>query len=63
RSIEINYLDIKKPTKRFHKVKLTKDPRRTLTTIRRTIRKQHYRKDLKMAALRRASALLRGQRL
>jgi len=55
--------NVRKPAKRFHKVKLTKDSRRTLTSIRRTIRKQRYRKDLKMAALRRASALLRGQRL
>ncbi|CAF0940406.1 unnamed protein product [Rotaria sordida] len=55
--------NVKKPAKRFRKVKLTKDSRRTLTSIRRTIRKQRYRKDLKMAALRRASALLRGQRL
>ena len=55
--------NIKKPAKRFHKVNLVKDSRRTLTSIRRTIRKQRYRKDLKMAALRRASALLRGQRL
>jgi len=55
--------NIKKPAKRLHKVKLVKDSRRTLTSIRRTIRKQRYRKDLKMAALRRASALLRGQRL
>lgn len=54
--------NLKKPAKRLHKVKLTKDSRRTLSSIRRTIRKQHYRKDLKMAALRRASALLRGQR-
>ncbi|CAF4550309.1 unnamed protein product [Rotaria sp. Silwood2] len=55
--------NMKKPAKRLRKVKLTKDSRRTLTSIRRTIRKQCYRKDLKMAALRRASALLRGQRL
>ncbi|CAF2634302.1 unnamed protein product [Rotaria sp. Silwood2] len=55
--------NVRKPAKRFRKVKLTKDSRRTLTSIRRTIRKQRYRKDLKMAALRRASALLRGQRL
>ena len=41
-------LDISKPAKRFHKAKLTKDSRRTLTSIRRTIRKQRYRKDLKM---------------
>ncbi|UJR32099.1 hypothetical protein I4U23_019567 [Adineta vaga] len=53
----------RKPAKRFRKTKLTKDSRRTLTSIRRTIRHTRYRKDLKMAALRRASALLRGQRL
>jgi hypothetical protein len=41
-------LDIQKPAKRFHKVNLTKDSRRVLTSIRRTIRKQRYRKDLKM---------------
>ncbi len=46
----IHYLDIKKPAKRFHKTKLTKDSRRTLTSIRRTIRKQRYRKDLKMVS-------------
>ncbi|CAF0744885.1 unnamed protein product [Adineta ricciae] len=58
-----NVKNLKKPLKRFRQVKLSKDSRRTLTSIRRTIRKQRYRKDLKMAALRRASALLRGQRL
>lgn len=39
---------MKKPAKRLHKVKLVKDSRRTLSSIRRTIRKQSYRKDLKM---------------
>jgi len=53
----------RKPAKRLHKAKLVKDSRRTLNSIRRTIRKQRFRKDLKMAALRRASALLRGQKL
>lgn len=57
-----NTKNINKPAKRLAKVKLTKDSRRALTTIRRTIRSKSYRKDLKMAALRRASALLRGQR-
>jgi len=51
-----------KPAKSIRKVKLVRDSRRTLTTIRRIVRKQRYRKDLKMAALRRASALLRGQK-
>ncbi len=44
----LSFLDTRKPAKRLHKVKLTKDSRRTLTSIRRTIRKQRYRKDLKM---------------
>ena len=39
---------VQKPAKRLRKVKLAKDSRRTLTSIRRTIRKQRYRKDLKM---------------
>jgi hypothetical protein len=47
---KIYYLDLRKPAKRFHKTKLVKDSRRTLTTIRRTIRKQRYRKDLKMVS-------------
>ncbi|CAF0787432.1 unnamed protein product [Didymodactylos carnosus] len=51
-----------KPAKSIRKITLKKDSRRVLTTIRRTIRNQRYRKDLKMAALRRASALLRGQK-
>jgi hypothetical protein len=37
--------------------------RRVLTKIRNTLRKTNYRKDLKTTALRRASALLRGQRI
>lgn len=44
-------LDATKPAKRLRKTKLSKDSRRTLTTIRRTIRKQRYRKDLKMVCL------------
>ena len=47
-------LDANKPAKRLQKTKLTKDSRRTLTTIRRTIRKQRYRKDLKMVRLLRS---------
>lgn len=43
--------DARKPAKRLRKVKLNKDSRRTLTSIRRTIRKQCYRKDLKMVCI------------
>ncbi len=41
---------MKKPAKRLRQVKLAKDSRRVLTSIRRTIRKQRYRKDLKMVS-------------
>merc|ERR1712002_694751 len=50
-----------KPCKTFNRVEPKKDSRRTLTAIRRTLKKG-YRKDLKMAALRRASAIIRSQR-
>lgn len=36
-------------------------PRRVLGKIRNTLRSTRYRKDLKNAALRKASALLRAQ--
>lgn len=42
--------------------KVNAGPRRILSKIRSTISKTRYRKDLKTAALRRASALLRGAR-
>ncbi|XP_071504293.1 large ribosomal subunit protein eL28-like [Diadema setosum] len=50
-----------KPAKMYNRVEMKKDSRRTLTAIRRTLKKG-YRKDLKMAALRRASAIIRSQR-
>ncbi|XP_030853978.1 60S ribosomal protein L28-like isoform X1 [Strongylocentrotus purpuratus] len=50
-----------KPAKTFNRVEMKKDSRRTLTAIRRTLKKG-YRKDLKMAALRRASAIIRSQK-
>ncbi len=37
-------------------------PRRVLSKIRTTLRQTRYRNDLKTAALKRASALLRAQR-
>merc|ERR1712018_774195 len=46
----------------MNRTELKKDSRKTLTTIRNTIRKGRYRKDLKMAALRKASAVLRSQK-
>lgn len=53
-----------KPAKNVNTVnfKTSSGPRRVLNKIRNTLRKTKYRKDLKMAALRRASALMRAQR-
>ncbi|XP_046558828.1 60S ribosomal protein L28-like isoform X2 [Haliotis rubra] len=52
----------RKPNKSFTRVELKRDPRRTFATIRKTIRRNKYRKDLKMAAVRRAGAILRSQK-
>ncbi|XP_060064262.1 large ribosomal subunit protein eL28-like [Ylistrum balloti] len=52
----------RKPNKNYTKMELKRDPRRVLGTIRKTVRNNRYRKDLKMAAIRRASALLKSQK-
>merc|ERR1712036_36442 len=52
----------RRPGASMNRTELKKNSRTTLTTIRNTIRKGRYRKDLKMAALRKASALLRSQK-
>ncbi|KAK3590779.1 hypothetical protein CHS0354_038716 [Potamilus streckersoni] len=52
----------RKPARSLTKIELKRDPRRVLSTIRKVIRKNRYRKDLKMAAVRRASAILRSQK-
>ncbi|XP_021361559.1 60S ribosomal protein L28-like [Mizuhopecten yessoensis] len=52
----------RKPCKSHTKMELKRDPRRVVNTIRKTIGNNRYRKDLKMAAIRRASALLRSQK-
>lgn len=53
-----------KPAKNSNRVtfQAASGPRRVLSKIRTTLRQTKYRKDLKTAALRRASALLRAQR-
>ncbi|XP_053381416.1 60S ribosomal protein L28-like [Mercenaria mercenaria] len=51
-----------RPGKSYNRVELKKGGRKTLTTIRNSIRKGRYRKDLKMAAVRRASAILKSQK-
>ena len=40
--------DRKKPGKAFNRVELKRDSRRTLATIRKVVRGNRYRKDLKM---------------
>ncbi|XP_033727513.1 60S ribosomal protein L28-like [Pecten maximus] len=52
----------RKPNKNYSKMELKRDPRRVLGTIRKTVGNNRYRKDLKMAAIRRASALLKSQK-
>ncbi|XP_048776975.1 60S ribosomal protein L28-like [Ostrea edulis] len=52
----------KRPGKSFNKIELKRGSRKTFGTIRKVLRNNHYRKDLKMAAVRRASALLKSQK-
>ncbi|XP_036444225.1 LOW QUALITY PROTEIN: 60S ribosomal protein L28 [Colossoma macropomum] len=52
----------RKPVKSYEKITINKNSRTTLNRLRNIIRKNNYRKDLSMAALRRASAILRSQK-
>ncbi|XP_062867295.1 60S ribosomal protein L28 [Trichomycterus rosablanca] len=52
----------RKPVKSFEKITINKNSRTTLNRLRNIIRKNNYRKDLRMAALRRASAILKSQK-
>uniref|UniRef100_A0AAR2KXA3 Large ribosomal subunit protein eL28 n=2 Tax=Pygocentrus nattereri TaxID=42514 RepID=A0AAR2KXA3_PYGNA len=52
----------RKPVKSYEKITINKNSRTTLSRLRNIIRKNSYRKDLCMAALRRASAILRSQK-
>merc|ERR1712042_293806 len=51
-----------KPALQHNSVALKKGNRQVLKAIRNTVRKGRYRKDLKMAAMRRACALLKSQK-
>uniref|UniRef100_A0A1W7R9R1 Large ribosomal subunit protein eL28 n=1 Tax=Hadrurus spadix TaxID=141984 RepID=A0A1W7R9R1_9SCOR len=51
-----------RPARNIARVPLTKGARRTMTTTKKFVRSNRYRRDLKMASLRRASAILRSQR-
>nr|AIU94829.1 60S ribosomal protein [Phragmatopoma lapidosa] len=52
----------RKPAKNFNRVELKSGARNTLATIRKMTKGARYRKDLKMAAVRRAAAILKSQK-
>ncbi|XP_060697351.1 60S ribosomal protein L28 [Hemiscyllium ocellatum] len=52
----------RKPATSYEKITINKNSRATLNSLRHIIRKNKYRKDLRMAALRRASAILKSQK-
>ncbi|KAK1884308.1 60S ribosomal protein L28 [Dissostichus eleginoides] len=51
-----------KPASSYEKITINKNARATLNSVRHIISKSKYRKDLRMAALRRASAILKSQK-
>ncbi|XP_044157888.1 60S ribosomal protein L28-like [Bufo gargarizans] len=51
-----------KPATSYEKITINKNSRATLSSVRNIICKNNYRRDLRMAALRRASAILRSQK-
>ncbi|XP_054714589.1 60S ribosomal protein L28-like [Uloborus diversus] len=51
-----------RPVKALQREQLTRNARRTMTVIKKFVKQNKYRKDLKMLALRRASAILKSQR-
>ncbi|CAL1567709.1 unnamed protein product [Knipowitschia caucasica] len=51
-----------KPATSYEKITINKNSRATLNSVRHIIRKSKYRKDLRMAALRCASAILKSQK-
>jgi len=53
---------MRKPAKNYTRVELKGNSRGTLKTIGQSLFKGRYRQDLKMCAVRRASALLRSQK-
>jgi large subunit ribosomal protein L28e len=57
-----NSTSARKPAKNHTRVELKRNSRKTLKTISQTLFKGRYRQDLKMCAVRRASAILRSQK-
>uniref|UniRef100_T1IUQ7 Large ribosomal subunit protein eL28 n=1 Tax=Strigamia maritima TaxID=126957 RepID=T1IUQ7_STRMM len=54
--------NVNKPVKSHVRTVLKHGPRKSLHSIRKFVKYNKYRKDLKMAALRRASAILKSQK-
>ncbi|KAG8569665.1 hypothetical protein GDO81_014513 [Engystomops pustulosus] len=52
----------RKPSAAYEKITINKNARATLNSVRNIIRKNKYRHDLRMAAIRRTSAILRSQK-
>lgn len=52
---------VRKPAEQLVRVHIKKDPRSTLRSVRNTLNNMKGRKDLKMLALRRASAIMKSQ--
>ncbi|XP_008636417.2 PREDICTED: 60S ribosomal protein L28, partial [Corvus brachyrhynchos] len=52
----------RKPATSYVRVRIRRDARGSLRSLRHLISKNRYRRDLRMAALRRASAILRSQK-
>ena len=52
----------RKPAASYDRISIRRNARATLSSLRHLVRKNRYRPDLRMAALRRASAILRSQR-
>ncbi|GFN78560.1 60S ribosomal protein l28 [Plakobranchus ocellatus] len=53
---------LRRPAKNLTRQELKKDSRRTIATIRATLRSNNYRKDLVNPAVRRACAILKSQK-
>jgi large subunit ribosomal protein L28e len=56
------FLFQRNPAKRQCTVTMKSGPRRSLGKLKKVINKNKYRRDLKQAALKRASAVLRSQK-
>ncbi|XP_004397064.1 PREDICTED: 60S ribosomal protein L28-like [Odobenus rosmarus divergens] len=55
-------IGLRKPPTSYVRTTINKNARATLSSSRHMIRKNKYRPDLRMAAIRRASAILRSQK-